>query len=171
MWTASPTSSKGPSATSWARGRAPWAPRCSQTCSPGSLWVQRHLPVTVACRTSSNWCRLCVFYIDRCCVWSCWILLCSTSHLEPEFTNRYRRPSGSYQLVGLLKPCVRSCWWTGLCACLGPSLYADVAGDAEQGGSVAAERRSLDGAVCDGLGSAGSGRSTPPVWSPGCFGS
>lgn len=44
--------------------------------------------------------------------------------------------------------------------CLGPSVCAGVAGDAEQGGSAAAERRSVDGALCEGHGSAGGGRST-----------
>lgn len=47
-----------------------------------------------------------------------------------------------------------------LCVCSGPSMCAGVAGDAEQGCSAAAGRRSVDGALCEGHGSAGSGRST-----------
>uniref|UniRef100_A0A8C9Z4T3 MYB binding protein (P160) 1a n=1 Tax=Sander lucioperca TaxID=283035 RepID=A0A8C9Z4T3_SANLU len=47
-----------------------------------------------------------------------------------------------------------------LCVCLGPSVCVGVAGDTEQGGSAAAERRSVDGALCEGLRSAGGGRST-----------
>lgn len=44
---------------------------------------------------------------------------------------------------------------------LGPSICADVTGDAVQGGSAAAERRSVDRALWESCGSAGSGRSTP----------
>lgn len=39
-------------------------------------------------------------------------------------------------------------------------MCVGVAGDAEQGGSAAAERRSVDGALCEGLRSAGGGGST-----------
>lgn len=44
--------------------------------------------------------------------------------------------------------------------CSGPGVCAGVAGDAEQGCSAAAEWRSMDGALCEGYGSAGNGRST-----------
>lgn len=47
-----------------------------------------------------------------------------------------------------------------LCVCSGSSVCAGVAGDAEQGRSAAAGRRALDGALREGHGSAGSGRST-----------
>lgn len=39
-------------------------------------------------------------------------------------------------------------------------MCVDAAGDAEQGGSAAAERRSVDGALCEGDGSAGGGKLT-----------
>ncbi len=44
--------------------------------------------------------------------------------------------------------------------CLGPGMCAGAAGDAEQRGSAAAERRSVGGALWEGHGSADSGRST-----------
>ncbi len=47
-----------------------------------------------------------------------------------------------------------------VCVCLGPGVCAGAAGDAEQRGSAAAERRSVGGALWEGHGSADSGRST-----------
>lgn len=44
--------------------------------------------------------------------------------------------------------------------CSGPGVCAGAAGDAEQGGSAAAERRSVGGALCEGQRSAGGGKST-----------
>lgn len=42
-------------------------------------------------------------------------------------------------------------------------MCAGVAGDAEQGGSAAVERRAVDRALCEGRRSAGGGKSTQTV--------
>ena len=52
-WIGSPPSSERLWAPSWARGRALWPHRCSQTCSTDSQWVQQYISDVQKFRSST----------------------------------------------------------------------------------------------------------------------
>lgn len=88
IWTGSLPSSERLLTPSWARGKAPWPLRCSQTCSTGSQWVQNWEGDFRSAWDGSHLSNAAIWHISRFWVWISWMQPCSTSNLGSESISR-----------------------------------------------------------------------------------